>query len=249
MSIQWRKITGDDYIPDMIETINNNTEALIEAINDINEFVNDGDGGFNTLTVNENGEATDVSYSGTGKIENNGDIEAVGHTLKGEELEVSGTSTFSGTAVFNSPVDINDNLNIEADEVELDAFFNIRKSITQPIRTFNIINDIGQVGAVSNNYNINVADDMHLIFNGAGTDFNLTFPFNLTNARNNQIIYFTVRSLPVGAQARVRLNDDQLMLLNERDSVKLSWRDLPGDTGEWIILHFCNGTEVESRIQ
>jgi hypothetical protein len=240
MSIEWRKITDDDYIPDFIKTINRNFESLVEAINDLNEIINDGDAELKTLTIGQGVTDTEeVTYNGYGKLLNQGTIETASKLKSNGTLEVKGVSSFNGTSTFSDEVNVNDDANFTGDVVVMDSLFDIRKSIKYPKRIITTASETDNLGNAENGYYpINVEGDLIIILNELDTTF-VSKRFNLINAQNQQVVKFVSKKYNSSTdKAYIKLIDDNTFELSEKSSVTLTWNQPENSTGEWIVLDY-----------
>ncbi len=235
-----RKITGDDYIPDMIETINHNFDAAKEAIDDLNEIINDGEAELKNVKVNQGGETTEVSYQGTGRMINNGNVET-NATVKGRNLEVSHISSFGGNSTFNGASVFNENATFNGANTSFASRINIQKEITIPTRTISSIDDIGVVGAIAGFYNCSIENDYCIILNQAGSDIDSSVGFRLTNGKPNQVIQFVVNTAS-GDGINVELGEGNVFNVKMKESVTLVWNQISEveNTGEWVIIAFSS---------
>lgn len=236
MSFEYRKITGEDYIPDMIETLNQNFQSAKEAIDDINEVVNEGDIQVNSITSNPNGEITDVSYEGVGRIVNQGDIEST-ETVRGKNLNITQSSTFSGNLTTNGNSTFQ-NATFQGSQAEMNTLVRFMKSMSIPTRTISNVVDTNTIGAVSDTYTVSIEGDQFVILNqGGGSDLIQGARWRLTNGVPNQVIKFVALSIPV--PIFIELNGSQdLEISASLDSVTLLWNQLNEATneGEWVII-------------
>lgn len=236
MSFEYRKITGEDYIPDMIETLNQNFEAAKEAIDDINEVVNEGDIQVSSITNNHNGELADVSYEGVGRMVNQGDIEST-ETVRGKNLSITQASTFGGNLTASGNSTFQDTV-FQGTQVEMNTLLRVMKAMSMPTRTISNVVDTNTVGAVSETYTVSIDGDNFVILNqGGGSDLIQGARWRLTNGAPNQVIKFTALSIPV--PIFIELNGSQdFEISSSRESVTLLWNQLNEATneGEWVII-------------
>ena len=236
MSFEYRKITGEDYIPDMIETLNQNFEAAKEAIDDINEVVNEGDIQVSSITNNPNGELADVSYEGVGRMVNQGDVEST-ETVRGKNLSITQASTFGGNLTANGNSTFQDTV-FQGTQVEMNTLLRVMKAMSMPTRTISNVVDTNTVGAVSDTYTVSIDGDNFVILNqGGGSDLIQGARWRLTNGAPNQVIKFTALSIPV--PIFIELNGSQdFEISSSRESVTLLWNQLNEATneGEWVII-------------
>jgi hypothetical protein len=250
MAANIRKIESSDYILDMVDTINDNFESVNDAISDIEEIVNNGDATLNTLNVNANGEITDVSYQGVGKIINNGNIESSAK-VKGNTLEVTNSSTFNGAMTANEQATFANDVNFNDNDVNMNSYLNIQKELSIPTRSISSVADTGQVGVVTNNtYNISVEGDFFIQINEAGSDLIQEATYNLTNAKANQVVKIMLNTL-ASSFILVKLSNSQsLKLQNPKEAVVLVWiqTDATSNTGQWEIMEYSFGFDEATRL-
>lgn len=233
MSVQWRQITGDDYIPDMIETINDNTQALVEAINDLNDIINDGDAELSSVKINVNGEPTDEGvFQSVGKMSNNGDFTLDGK-LTTEEVEVNGTSTFNGATTFTEEVTFDDDINFGGEQTIIDSPATFLKRIKLPIRR--IEQDELTGNQQSGAWQIEVDNDFYILFDESNVTISPNQTFRFISASNNQVIKFTAFNLTQSTQVSLRLTAADDIQLNEGDSVTLAWM-VDSQESKWIVI-------------
>ena len=230
-----RKITEDDFIPDMIGTLNSNFSVLEEAINDLDEIINDGECTFKSVQVNDGGTKTDQAVSAVGKITASGDIETV-ETLKSKVLTVSnnmavgGASTFGGNATFAKESAFNAG-------ISTNGVFNIKGDKTVNIRRIQSANDTDTISTTGSTYDINVTQNYYIIIDELSTGFNTNPNFKLTTAKANQSILVKINAM--ATNITIQLSPTKKLQINNPNEVfQLVYNS---DTVEWEVFAYSMG--------
>ena len=225
------KITEEDFIPDMINTVNDNFDVLLEAITDLNNIINDGDAELKSLKVEANSNTTQA-VNVTGKVTIDGDIET-SKTLKGKNLNITEASTFNGNTTFKEINTFEKETSFE--KINSNGLFNIKGDITTNVREISESNDTDTVAVVNNTYNINIENDYVIILNEQNSDLNTQANYALINPKAKQTIKFVVATMSSDF-ITLKLNDtEKLKIENPKESFELVY----DDTNEtWVIINF-----------
>ncbi len=227
-----KKITQEDYIPDMITTLNDNFDRVKEAIADLEELTNNGDAELKSLKVNIDGDVNAVSYQGRGKMVNNGSLEITGDlkAAKGifsdavnlNSLNVSSSSTFEGEATFNQKAVL-----VKA---------SLAGAVIAKARQIDSLESANIIGAVNGSYNITVASDFIILVKTESTNLDIANAFNFINPVPSQIIYIV--NTNSSANITIKLSSNSSTQLAAQSSLMLLWNELQAGTGigEWVVI-------------
>ena len=235
-----KKITGDDYIPDMLQTVNTNFENIASEIEDIAESVNGGDSILNTVTVNPNGETTDTSYTGKGKMINDGDIESTSK-VKSKTIEVTDGGTVAGDIEFES-ASFSGNTEHNGDTHSFNGTLNIQKDVRIPSRIIASVADTGTIGAINGSYQINIEGDYVIsIDRNANNDLDVAAKFKFINGKPNQVIHILIKE-DRGVPVLIDINGINSFSITKNCSVAFLWNQLNeiNNTGEWVVIQYSN---------